>query len=281
MNGNGKLVRRILFYIVVVIVTMYFLYPLYILFLMAFTPVQYTLGALRPPLIPPALTLSYLYTAFQSTDLIDPLIISLETAFIVGAIALAIGIPAAYGLTRLSRRLSNGVSTLLYVTNMMPALAIAIPISVEFIDVGKYIPGGLFDTPLGLALTQELVVLPLTIFILVGAFESLPKDLEAQARVDGASMLRTLYLLLVPLAKAGVAAAFLLAWIMSWDEFTYAALLVPINPTLPLVIYLNITRGNILASSAFALIVTVPVLILALFLQRFLRGELLTAGLTG
>ncbi|MDH2899376.1 MAG: carbohydrate ABC transporter permease [archaeon] len=278
---NGKLVRRILFYIVVVIVTMYFLYPLYILFLMAFTPVQYTLGALRPPLIPPALTLSYLYTAFQSTDLIDPLIISLETAFIVGAIALAIGIPAAYGLTRLSRRLSNGVSTLLYVTNMMPALAIAIPISVEFIDVGKYIPGGLFDTPLGLALTQELVVLPLTIFILVGAFESLPKDLEAQARVDGASMLRTLYLLLVPLAKAGVAAAFLLAWIMSWDEFTYAALLVPINPTLPLVIYLNITRGNILASSAFALIVTVPVLILALFLQRFLRGELLTAGLTG
>jgi trehalose transport system permease protein len=90
-----------------------------------------------------------------------------------------------------------------------------------------------------------------------------------------------LFLLLVPLAKAGVAASFLLSWLLSWDEFTFAVLISPIHPTLQVVIYDNITRGNILASSAFALIVTIPVIVLALFLQRFLRGEMLTGGLTG
>jgi trehalose transport system permease protein len=278
---NGKSLRKAAFYVAVALLALYFLYPLYVLFLLAFVPVQYTIGSINPPQIPPALTLSYLITALKSPDLINPLEKSLETAFIVGGIALLVGIPAAYGLTKLSRRLSNTISTVLFLTNMMPAMAIAIPIIAEYISLGKYIPGGLYDSALGLALAQELIALPLTVFILVGAFESLPRDLEAQARVDGASMFRTLFLLLVPLAKAGVAASFLLSWLLSWDEFTFAVLISPIHPTLQVVIYDNITRGNILASSAFALIVTIPVIVLALFLQRFLRGEMLTGGLTG
>lgn len=278
---KGKSLGKIAFYIGVALLALYFLYPLYVLFLLAFVPVQYTIGSINPPQIPPALTLSYLITALKSPDLIAPLEKSLETAFIVGGIALLVGIPAAYGLTKLSRRLSNSVSTILFLTNMMPALAIAIPITAEYISFGKYIPGGLYDSALGLALAQELIALPLTVFILIGAFESLPRELEAQARVDGASMFRTLYLLLVPLAKAGIAASFLLSWLLSWDEFTFAVLISPIHPTLQVVIYDNITRGNILASSAFALLVTIPVIVLALFLQRFLRGEMLTGGLTG
>jgi trehalose transport system permease protein len=278
---DKSLLKKAPFYVLVAVLSMYFLYPFYVLFLISFAPIQYTKGTLDPPQIPPALTLTNLMTALSGPNLIDPLEKSLETAFIVGALSIALGIPAAYGLSKLTRRIAGAVSTLLFVSNMMPALAIAIPISVEFIDLGKYIPGGLYDSALGLALAQELVVLPLTIFILVGAFESLPRDLENQARVDGAGLLRTLYLLLVPLAKAGVAAAFLLSWIMSWDEFTFAVLISPIHPTLPIIIYENITRGNILASSAFALLVTIPVLVLAMFLQRFLKGELLTGGLTG
>jgi trehalose transport system permease protein len=278
---KGKSLRKIAFYVAVTLIGLYFLYPLYVLFLLAFVPVQYTIGSINPPQIPPTLTLSYLITALSSPDLISPLEKSLETAFIVGGIALLLGVPAAYGLTKLSRRLSNAISTTLFLTNMMPALAIAIPIIAEYISLGKYIPGGLYDSALGLALAQELIALPLTVFILVGTFESLPRDLEAQARVDGASMFRTLFLLLVPLAKAGVAASFLLSWLLSWDEFTFAVLISPIHPTLQVVIYDNITRGNILASSAFALIVTIPVIVLALVLQRFLRGEMLTGGLTG
>ncbi len=270
-----QLLSRAMQYVVATFMSALFLYPLYILFLISFSPIQYTLGSLRPLQWPQGFTLQNLVLALQGTNLIDPMLRSLLTASLVGAIALLLGIPAAYGLSRLTSTLANTISTLLFFVNMIPALVIAIPVSVSFIDLHLY------NTVLGLALAQGLIALPFSIFLLLGAFQSLPKDLENQARVDGAGMLRTLYTLLVPLSKSAVAAAFLISWMLSWDEFTFATILSPITPTLPYVIYTNITRGNILASSALALVLTLPVVILTIMLQRYLRGEYLSGGLHG
>jgi trehalose transport system permease protein len=272
--NNSKLSRTGL-YIVIFLVSLAVIYPLYVLFLIAFSPVRYTLDARYPLQYPGGLTLTNLLTAFKGFNLVGPALRSIETAFLVGAIALVIGIPAAYGLSKLPRRQANTITTLLFLVNMLPAIVIAIPISAQFISAHLY------NTVPGLALAQELVVLPLSVFLLLGAFDSIPRDLEYQARVDGAGLLRTVYLILVPLAKAGVVSTFLLAWMMSWDEFTFAVILSPINPTLPIVIYENITRGNILASSAFALILTLPVVVMTMLLQRYLKGEFLAGGLNG
>jgi trehalose transport system permease protein len=250
-------------------------YPLYVLSLIAFSPVKYTLNTDYPLQWPGGFTLQNLINAFASSNLVDPAIRSLETAFLVGALALLIGIPSAYGLSRLAPNLANIISTMLFLANMLPALVIAIPISAQFISLH------LFNSVFGLAMAQELIVLPLTVFLLLGAFQSLPKDLANQARIDGAGMFRTLYTLLVPLSKAAVVAAFLLDWMISWDEFTFAVILSPVNPTLPIVIYTNITRGDILSSSAFALVLTVPVVILTAILQRYLKGEYLSGGMHG
>ncbi len=269
-----KKLRGYLIYIAVIILSIIFLYPLFILFMLAFVPAQYTIYSAYPSLYPKGLTLQYFEEALK-INLVGPLIKSLEVAFMVGAMALAIGIPAAYGLSKLKPNLAAGISTLFFLTNMMPSITIAIPMAVEFLKFGLY------DTSISLALAQELVVLPLSIFILLGAFQALPKDLEAQARVDGAGLFRTIYMILTPLAKAGVVATFLIAWMMSWDEFTFAIFLSPIHPTLPIIIYENITRGNILATSAFAIVVTIPVIILAVVLAKYLRGEYLAGGLNG
>jgi trehalose transport system permease protein len=262
-------------YALVIVASLLLLYPLYVLFLIAFSPAKFTLDALYPLQWPGGFTLHNLVNAFKSTNLIDPAVRSLETAFAVGALALLIGIPAAYGLSRLPFQLANTLSTLLFLVNMLPAIVIAIPISAQFIRLH------LFNTVPGLALAQELIVLPLTIFLLLGAFQGLPKDLENQARVDGAGLLRTLYTIIVPLSKAAVVAAFLLAWMISWDEFTFAVILSPINQTLPIVIFTNLTRGDRLASSAFALLLTVPVVILTAVLQKYLKGEYLSGGMHG
>ncbi|TMI35306.1 carbohydrate ABC transporter permease [Candidatus Bathyarchaeota archaeon] len=266
---------RAIQHVLVAFVSALLLYPLYILFLISFSPVEFTLGSLRPLQWPGGFTLQNLVQAIQGTNLVDPTMRSLMTASLVGVITLLFGIPAAYGLSKLPNNLSNMISALLFLVNMIPALVIAIPISVSFITLHLY------NTILGLALAQGLVALPFTIFLLLGAFQSLPKDLENQARVDGAGMLRTLYTLLVPLSKSAVAAAFLISWMLSWDEFTFAVILSPINPTLPIIIYTNITRGNILASSSFALVLTLPVVILTIMLQRYLKGEYLSGGLHG
>lgn len=266
---------RVLLYVAVVVASLALLFPLYVLFLVAFTPSKYTITSSQPLLWPGGFTWQNLIHAFKGTDLLDPAIKSVETAFLVGALSLAFGIPAAYGLSKLRPGLASAISTLLFAANMLPALVIAIPISASFIRLRLY------DTAFGLALAQELIVLPLTIFLLLGAFQALPRDLENQARVDGAGVLRTLFTLLVPLAKAAVASAFLLSWMLSWDEFTFAVILSPIHPTLPIVIYTNISRGDVLASSAFALVVTAPVVVLTIFLQRYLKGEYLSGGMHG
>lgn len=262
-------------YLIVGIISLAVLYPIYVLFLIAFSPAKYTLDTIYPLQYPGGFTLSNLLVALHGFNLIDPAVRSTETALLVGALAIVVGIPAAYGLSKLSKKVAGILTATLFLANMLPAIVIAIPISAEFISMHLY--GSIF----GLVLAQELVVLPLTIFLLQGAFGSIPKDLENQARIDGAGLMRTVFLILAPLAKAGIAAAFLLSWMMSWDEFTFAVILSPANPTLPIVIYINLFRGDILASSAFALILTAPVIVLTVFLQRYLKGEHLAGGLSG
>ncbi|MEM3185240.1 MAG: carbohydrate ABC transporter permease [Conexivisphaerales archaeon] len=266
---------KLLLYFTAVLAILIVLFPIYILFLIAFTPVKYTIDSVYPILYPGGFTLANLVTAVESFGLEGPTIRSIETATLVGLIAIGIGLPAAYGLNRLPRNTSGILTAMLFLANMLPAIVVAIPISAEFISFHLY------GSVVGLALAQELVVLPLTIFILQGALSSIPRDLEYQARIDGAGLLKTIYTVLAPLAKAGIVAAFLLSWMISWDEFTFAVILNPANPTLPIVIYINLFRGNILASSAFALILTIPVIILTAALQKYLKGEYLTAGMGG
>lgn len=141
-------------YIGAIIIGIYFLFPLYVLFLLAFNQPDYTLLARYPTLIPVSITINNLAVSLQGTAFIDPLIKSLETATLVGIITLILGIPAGYGLSRLPRGLAYPILVLLLVTNMMPAIVIGIPIAVEFIKLH------LFETVEGLALAQTLITLP-------------------------------------------------------------------------------------------------------------------------
>lgn len=266
---------RILTYISVIVVSGFVLYPLYILVLISISPIQFTLQSSLPSQFPQHPSLVNFYAAIFKIGLIAPLLRSLYVALIVGGIALLLGIPAAYGLSKLPNRTANLISTLLFFSNMLPAITIAIPVSAFFIS------HSLYNTVLGIALAQELIVLPLTIFLILGAFQGLPGDLEFQARVDGAGIFQTLFRVLIPLSMGAIASAFLLAFMMSWDEFTYALIISPISQTLPIKIYINITRGNIIGTTAFALIVTIPVLILTAVLSKFLKAEYLSGGLVG
>ncbi|MCI2414198.1 MAG: carbohydrate ABC transporter permease [Candidatus Aramenus sp.] len=259
-------------YIAVVIFAVYFLFPLYVLLLIAFSPAKFTIESLYPPLIFKEFTLNNLVYAFTQYDFLHPFIKSLSVATLVGALALLLGIPAGYGLSRLPGSVAYPLIVLLLVTNMVPGMVVAIPISAEFIRLH------LFDSVLGLALVQELITLPLATFIMQGTFSAIPREIEYQAKIDGASTLSYFKDVLVPTALPGIIAAFLISWMFSWDEFTYAVILSPIHPTLPVEIYVNITRGNELAAVAFSLVFTVPVVILTLLLQKYLKGEYLTGG---
>ena len=264
-----------LVYVGLIVLIAFLLYPLYVLFLVAFVPPKYTVDRLYPYQYPAAITLENLEGALSNPQIVHAALRSLTVATLVGLLSVALGIPTAYGLSKLPERLAYAITTILFFANMMPAIVVAIPIASAFARLG------LFDTVIGLALAQELVALPVSSFVLLGVFQSIPKELELQARVDGAGLFRTLFQIVLPLAKEGIAATFLLSWMLSWDEFTFAVLLSPVNPTMPVLIYLYTTRGNLLEAAAMSLVLTAPVLVLTILLQKYLKGEYIGGGLKG
>ena len=271
-------------YIGAIILAIIFFYPLWVLILYSFEPTSFTVGTLYPPQIPFGLTLQNLYSSFAEVGpfITASMIRSFEVAFMVGGIGLALGLPAGYGLSKLPSSISNKIIVLLFIINMMPGLVIAIPISVDFLKIG--LAGSDYFVMVGVALAQELVVLPLTVFIILGGFRALPKEIENQARVDGAGFGSAMFRLLLPMNKIAIFVAFLLSWMTSWDEFTYAVIIAPIAPTdstFPVTLYNYVSRGFPIQSSVFALVASIPVIILAVVIMKYLKGEYLTGGLVG
>ncbi len=265
-------------YVTVVILALIFFYPLWILTIIVVQPAALTFSKIYPGQIPLAFTLYNIVSSFKEVDLTGPLLRSLEVAFLVGGISIGLGVPAGYGLSKLTNRISNKLILFLFIINMMPGLVIAIPISEYFLHAN------LDNTVLGVALAQELVVLPLSVFIMLSGFRSLPNDLEYQARVDGATFKNVFINILLPLIRVPILVAFLLAWMTSWDEFTYAVIIAPIAPsrsTFPVTLYDYVSRNLPLESATFALVATIPVVILAIFLQKYLKGQYLSGGLIG
>jgi trehalose transport system permease protein len=283
MQSKNK-TGRILLYIAAIILAVVFFFPIWILILTSFQPSNLSVYSKLPSLILQSFTLSNVISSFKtpSNGLVGSLLRSLEVAFIVGFLALGLGIPASYGLSKITARVSNKIIVLLFLVNMMPGLVIAIPIASDFIRLGiaNTSPYVVFSV----AFAQELVVLPLTVFVILGGFRSLPKDLENQARVDGANFRTAFSRLLIPLNKIAILVAFLLAWMTSWDEFTYAVIVAPIAPsntTFPVTLQNYVSYGYPLISATFALVASIPVIILAVFLMKYLKGGYLSGGLIG
>ena len=283
MQSKNK-IGMILLYIAAIILAVVFFFPIWILILTAFQPSNLSVYAKYPSLILQSFTLANVISSFNtpSNGLVGSLLRSLEVAFIVGFLALGLGIPASYGLSKISASISNKIIVLLFLVNMMPGLVIAIPIASDFIRLGiqNTSPYVVFSV----AFAQELVVLPLAVFVILGGFRSLPKDLENQARVDGANFRTAFSRLLLPLNKIAILVAFLLAWMTSWDEFTYAVIVAPIAPsntTFPVTLQNYVSYGYPLISATFALVASIPVIILAVFLMKYLKGGYLSGGLIG
>ncbi|MQY69650.1 MAG: ABC transporter permease subunit [Firmicutes bacterium] len=188
-------------------------------------------------------------------------------------LCLVIGSIASYSFTRLRFRGRHSLLLMILATQMIPAVAIIIPIYVVMMTLR------LLDTHLGLFITYSSFVLPLTIWIMMGYFQTIPIDIEDAARIDGCSRLGTLVRIVLPLAAPGLAATGIFAFIVAWNEFFLALILTQAAAkTLPVLVsefstkfgadYVMMSTGGVLAS--------LPPVILALTFQKYI-----IKGLTG
>jgi trehalose transport system permease protein len=269
--------RTILLWLIIATVAMVFLFPLYIMVKISLSTPQ-DLFAERPGygIGIAHLDLSHFRDVFTSGEsFFSPLRKSLLTALLAAACSLLVAVPAAYAISQLHYRLRHAFIVIIFVTRMIPEVSVALPVSIAFIRIG------LFDTIPGLVLAHLIRILPVSCFILVGVFGAFPRDLERQARIDGCSRFWAVTKIVLPLSLTGISVAGIFSFLLSWDEFIYASYLTLAKPTMPLEVYYYVSRGDVFYSATYAVIITVPVLILTFALQRYIRPEYLSGSVKG
>jgi multiple sugar transport system permease protein len=193
-------------------------------------------------------------------------------------LALVLGVPAAYAFARFRFRLGEDIAFTLLSFRFAPPLLVLLPLSLYFQTIG------LNDTYTGLIWVYQLIVLPLILWIVRGYFEDISPDIEHAYRVDGHSWIRTFMRIAVPLARPGIAAAALLAFIFAWNNIIFALILASADKqpvtvgALAFVTASGIQYGQIAA--AVVLSVT-PTLLLALYAQRYLVEGLSLGAVKG
>jgi multiple sugar transport system permease protein len=241
------------------------------------------LSARPPTLIVQNFTLQNFYNVLITQNFSQYAWNSLQVAVIATCIATSAGSLAAYGLSRftLPKNLNYQLLFTVLTVRMFPPSVTVIPIYILF---NREILGfKLYDTQFGLGLVHAFLDLPLVVWIMLGFFREIPRDIEEAALVDGDSWLGAFRRQILPLAAPGLAATAILVAISSWNEFLFALVLTQRSQTLPIAVAGQITQfdvlyGNLMAGGVFA---AVPVVIFALLVQRYIIRGLALGGVTG
>lgn len=252
----------------------WFVFPLYILFKVSVSEPQDVLTQ-HPPFLIENFTWAHWDKMFDLDRILPPLQMSLTVATGTAIMCILIAAPAAYAISRLPRGLRYGVVLALLFTRMFPEVTIATPIAARFYA------WGLSDSEIGLILAHMIRNLPFVAWILVGTFEVIPVDLEEASQVDGAGRISTLIRIVFPIALPGIVVAAIFAWLDSWNDLLWAIYLLPSQFTLPRLTYYFASRGGFFDVATFSVIMTIPVFIITLFLQRYIRTGYLSGAVKG
>jgi multiple sugar transport system permease protein len=207
---------------------------------------------------------------FGAYALNSTIVATLTTVF-----GLLFGIPGAYAVARYKR---TGFGLLVLAARMAPGIAFLLPWFVLFVQLR------LTNTYSALVTTHLIFTLPLILWMMIGFIEAIPLEIEQAAMVDGCTVWGALFRVVIPLSLPGVAAAGILSFIFSWNNFLFSVVLAgETTKTLPVAVfnflgYQAISWGPL---SAAASIITLPVLALALIVQKYIVQGLAAGGITG
>jgi multiple sugar transport system permease protein len=278
--------ERVLRGVLITLVLVFFLFPIAWIFLMS---LQTNETILR---IPPSLAFTPIidnYTALITGELrtaagslqlnfMQNMFNSVLLSVCSVALSLVLGVPAAYAFARFKFRLGEDIAFTLLSFRFAPALLVLLPLSLYFKSMG------LTNTYIGLIWVYQLICLPLILWIVRGYFEDISPDIEHAYRIAGNSWWKTFTKISIPLAKPGIAAAGLLAFIFAWNNFVFALILASADKqpvtvgALAFVTASGIQYGQIAA----AIIISItPTLALALYAQRYLVEGLSMGAVKG
>lgn len=271
-----KKINRILLYVLVIIAVLLSLAPILYLLITSFKPPQLTFSI--PPVWIFTPTLKNYTEVVGGGGFYKYFLNSLIVALATTLIALVLGSAAAYGFARFRFRGAFWLRMSVLIPQMLPPITIIVPLYILFNGLD------LTDTRTALIISYLTFTIPLAVWMMIGFFDDIPIDLEESAMIDGGTRFQAIRLVILPLVAPGMAATAILCFLYCWNEFLYAVILTGTTArTLPVTITSFMTNkailwGRIAASGSMVLI---PVLVFALFAQKYLVQGLSKGAVKG
>ncbi|RMH38365.1 MAG: carbohydrate ABC transporter permease [Gammaproteobacteria bacterium] len=269
--------QKVIYYSLLVLLALIIVFPIYYMFSIS---LKIPKDIYRDPsLLPTNPTIRNYVELFTKMDFLVNIRNSITVAGTATLISVLISCLAAYSLVRLRYKGRDWIGRLILFTYLTPSALLFIPLSVIIARIH------LGNTLQGLIFVYLTFSAPLSTWLLMGYFRSIPADLEEQAMVDGATRLQALFRIVLPLAAPGLVAVGILTFTSAWNELLLALIFItsPSKQTVPVAISYLITGdvfrwGQIMAASVSA---AIPVMLLYYLGQRFVVQGLAAGAVKG
>jgi multiple sugar transport system permease protein len=234
--------------------------------------------AYPPSLIFPPTAENYRDVFFGATSIVPNLISSLIVSGLTTILTMLFAIPAAYALSRLDLPFKRGAGFYVLATQMLPPVGLVIP----YFLILRHI--GWTDTYQGLVLIYLTFALPFAIWLLVSYLEDIPREMEEAALLDRAGRLRTLWYVILPQVRGGIAVTIIFVFLNSWNEFLFAVVLggnTVRTVTVAMFNFISLEQTQWARLAAAAMAGMAPVIILGLLAQKHIVKGLTVGAVKG
>jgi multiple sugar transport system permease protein len=264
--------------VVLAVLGVFTVIPLYVMVTSSLKPLRDVQGSFS--WLPSNLTLTPFVDMWRTVPLARYFLNSTIVAVVATVASVAVAILAAFAVSRFRFRGRTTFTTSVLSTQMFPGVLFLLPLFLIFVNINNSTGLQLVGTRIGLIVTYLTFSLPFSIWMLAGYFDSIPRELDEAAMVDGCGPLGALGRVVLPAARPGVIAVAIYSFMTAWGEVLFASVMTTeANRTLSVGLRQYSTQTNVYWNQimAAALVVSIPVVIGFLLAQRhFVAG--VTAG---
>ena len=261
---------RVFFYLAIILIVALFFFPFYWVVRTSFMD-QLDAAAIPPNFFFKPILDNY-RQVLNASDFMKSLWNSTVVVFLTLSANLIISLPAAYII---ARRRQKWLSFMILFFQMAPWIVLLLPWYVIFKQLGLY------DTYIGLVLSNLTFMIPFTVWLMLGFFEDIPVEVEEAAWLDGCSHLGTFLRIVIPLARGGIITVCTLGFMFTWNIFLFPLVLSGYHTkTLPVMVYGFLADNQLDYGplSAAVVLITIPVIVFTLINQKHFRRGIALGG---
>jgi multiple sugar transport system permease protein len=270
---NKKLIKNIFFYLLVGAIALVVLFPFLWMLASSFKTQVDIIS--WPPKFIFSPTLQNYQKVFGEQDFLKYFMNSTIVGTLAVGLSLVLGLPAAYSISRYAQK---KLAVFILLARLMPGISFLLPWYIIFSRLD------LMDSYVALVLSHILIALPIVVWIMTTYFNSIPREMEESAMVDGATRQYAFWAIILPLSGPGIITATTLSFIFSWNNFMFSQVLsMEKTKTLPIAVYnflsyAEVDWGGVMAA---AVAIMAPAIILTMIFQKYVVKGLTMGAVKG